>query len=81
MIKINDLILIMLFILILNGSLLNAQTEKEIKLSGNYFWGEAEGKSVDQAKSSALQEMLFKIQVTVSADLTSKSQEHFDFYC
>jgi len=52
-----------------------AQTEQEIKLSGEYYWGEGEHDSEDNAKSAAMQDMLFKIQVTVRTELTTELQE------
>jgi len=54
---------------------LQAQTERDIKLSGNYYWGEGEHKSEEQARNMALQDMIFKIQVTVSSEVLAKEEE------
>ncbi|MBN2600372.1 MAG: PKD domain-containing protein [Candidatus Marinimicrobia bacterium] len=57
-----------------------AQNEQNIKLSGNYYWGEGEHSSVEQAKNMALQDMMFKIQVTVSSEVMTKEGQVNDQY-
>ena len=52
-----------------------AQSEQDIKLSGEYYWGEGEHKSEEQARNLALQDMLFKIQVTVSSEVMTKEEQ------
>ena len=59
---------------------LQAQTERDIKLSGEYYWGEGEHKSEEQARNMALQDMLFKIQVTVSSEVMSREEQVNDQY-
>lgn len=57
-----------------------AQNEQTIKLSGEYYWGEGEHKSEEQARNLALQDMLFKIQVTVSSEVMTKEEQVDDRY-
>jgi hypothetical protein len=54
---------------------LAGQTEQEIKLSGYYYWGEGEHEVEENARSAAIQDMLFKIQVTVHSELTTVTEE------
>lgn len=68
------------FILILLPLFLYAQNERDIKLSGNYYWGEGTHKSEVNAKNMALQDMMFKIQVTISSEVMTKEQQINDQY-
>jgi len=70
-----------LSVLLLSHSFpLLSQSERTIKLSGDYYWGEAHDHSDLLAKKGALQDLMFKIQVTVNAKLTSEiTEENMDF--
>ena len=61
-----------LFILLASGF---SATEKEVKLSGKYFFGEGGGENEDIAKKSAVRDLMFKINVTVTAEDQSVKRE------
>lgn len=65
----------LIFIFFVFTALLFPMSEHDIKLSGNYLWGEAEDKNLGKAKSSALQDMIFKIQVTISSEMYDNEQQ------
>ena len=74
------LIFLVLFISILSANELK-QKEKDIKLSGNFYWGEysqsgkAEGEILDDAKINAKKDMIIKMQSFVAVSMTSSISE------
>ena len=71
--------LLLISFVVLNSSF-NAQqlNEREIKLSGKYYWGEGIRDSLEQAKSDAIADLQFKISATVNSQSESKVSESGD---
>ena len=55
-----------LFCGIVTSSVLYAQTEREIQLSGKYYWGTAKGEDEKSTKEAGLKDLIFNIQVNIS---------------
>ena len=51
-------------------------SEREIKLSGKYYWGEGIGATAQDAQKDALLNLQYKISVTISASSSSQMSEN-----
>lgn len=76
--KIIKIILVLLAVLfnVINAQIANKITEREIKLSGNYFWGEGIRDTLKEAKQDAILDLQYKISVTLRATSESKVSEN-----
>gem|GEM_PF-2546479 len=63
--------------LLLSFSSVFSQTEKEVKLSNEFYWGEASSEDPQSARSDALRDMMMKISVTLSASSSLQRAEDY----
>lgn len=75
-IKIFGVILLLLFTDSALSQSNSGISEREIKLSGNYYWGEGIRDSLDDAKKDAIMDLQYKICVTLKASSESSTIEN-----
>ncbi|MBN1302661.1 MAG: PKD domain-containing protein [Melioribacteraceae bacterium] len=68
-------VLSILYLLSCFSTVLVAQTEKDIKLSGNYYYGEGIRDSLHQAKTEALNDLVYKLSVTLKSEVKTTAEE------
>jgi len=73
-------IVIILVLFFSSGGFAQELNEREIKLSGKYYWGEGIRDSIADAKKDAISDLQFKISLTVKSQEESKVSENNEGY-